>query len=188
MLGGPRAFAEGGYAGTPVADVAAGRARPRRCAPPMVNPRCTHLAVAPDPGRRIARGDADRRHRGGLCGPLARPAAAHQRQSDPHDQAGRDRAAQRHRRPPPRTGRAGVAALRPRQGDRADGPGFVAVADARGHVARGPDARELLAADAPMAGGRRAGHRRCAHRHRPRRAGRDRHPGRRRRRSRRSWS
>ena len=82
MLGGPRAFAEGGYAGTPVADVAAGRARPRGARGANGEVPVAHLAGAADARRRVARRDADRRHRSGVGGALARAAAAHQRQPD----------------------------------------------------------------------------------------------------------
>ena len=129
MLGGPRAFAEGGYAGTPVADALpviierpaahAGRAA-RRAA-----------AREADARRRGARRDADRRHRGGVDGAMERHAGAHERQHDPRREARRDGAAQRHRRTPAGSGRARVAALRPRQGDRVSGAGFVALADGR---------------------------------------------------------
>ena len=74
-------------------------------------------------------------------------------------QAGRDGAAQRHRRAAPRPGRARVAALRPRQDARVSGAGLVALADGREDEPRGSDARELLASAAALAGGRCARHR-----------------------------
>ena len=68
MLGGPRSFAEGGYAGTPVADALplvldrpAKTARRRRGGAPE---------GAADARRPGARGHADRRHRSGVGGAL----------------------------------------------------------------------------------------------------------------------
>ena len=73
MLGGPRSFSEGGYAGT-----ALGETLPvtlERMTPPA-EPVVTRLAVRPDAGRRRPRRVADRRHRPGLGGALGRAAAS----------------------------------------------------------------------------------------------------------------
>ena len=127
MLGGPRAFGEGA---TPDArrrraagDDRAGRACARHGAG-------RPAAREADARGRGARGHADRRDRSGLDRPLGRHAGVDERQHGPRGEAGRDGAAQRHRRAPPGPGRAGLAALRPRQ-DAGVPAGFVALADGR---------------------------------------------------------
>ena len=70
MLGGPRAFAEGSYAGTPVADVLP--VVLERPAKTLRRRRGRAPEGAADARRRRARGDAARRQRAGLGGDLGR--------------------------------------------------------------------------------------------------------------------
>ena len=88
VLGGARAFAEGGYAGTPIAEVHAGRHR-------QVGARIHARQGASDPRRRGACGHAARRHRAGVGRALEDHAVAHDGEPDRDGQAGRDGAALR---------------------------------------------------------------------------------------------
>ena len=91
MLGGPRSFAEGGYAGTPVADaLPVTLERPARVA------RATAGRAPPrqaDAGGRSARRDPDRADRGRVAGALERHAGPDQRQHDHGGEAWRNGAA-----------------------------------------------------------------------------------------------
>ena len=94
MIGGRRAFAEGGYAGTPLADAlpVVLEAKTARHHPPP--------AGLAHPRRRRAPGDADREDRAGVREAVGRAAVGHQRESDPPAEARRNRAAAGHRREP----------------------------------------------------------------------------------------
>ncbi len=128
MLGGRRSFAEGGWAGTPVGEVL-----------PVILPTpgqpARHVLLGADgpadARRRDQPGHADRRRRGGIRETLERPAAGHDGQSGARRQAGRHGPAVGARQHKTGSGRAGVPALRPRQGARAADSGFVAVAHER---------------------------------------------------------
>ena len=133
MLGGARSFAEGGYAGTPVADALPVIARARGAAPDDVA--VSRLKVQPT---RAGEGHALTQiapTEAASLEPLERSAAAHQRQRD----QGASSRARRCCSPAP-TSAARIAAgarlpaLRPRQGARVPGAGLVALADARQHV------------------------------------------------------
>ena len=127
MLGGRRSFAEGGWGGTPVAEVLpvvldatadaattyfSRRSRRSRRAPARVYP-----------------GHPDRRRREGVDREVGRHAAGHERQPDSRGEAGRDGAADRHRQPQAGADRPRVSALRPRQGARDADSGLLALAD-----------------------------------------------------------
>ena len=186
MLGGPRSFAEGGYAGTPVADALPVTSSGRRA---------TLDAAAGRAAARASRRAPAKAH--GVTQIAATEAAstarwndmpvADERQRDPRGQAWRNGAAQRHRRAAPRSGRARVAALRPRQDARVSGPGLVALADGR-EDERSRTRRTRTTGVSCCAGSSTA----CpiavdvAHADRSRRAGRTGHARRRRRRSARS--
>ena len=116
MLGGRRSFAEGGWTGTPVGEVLPVNlaATPN---PPNTPP--SELAVRPTRAGATQPGDADCRRRGGVGEALERAADGHDRQPGVRRQARRDRAAERARQQEAGSGRAGVAALRPRQSARA---------------------------------------------------------------------
>ncbi len=169
MLGGARAFAEGGYGGTPVADAL----------PLVIDPRCAGVgagrlgaaAGTADARGSVARRDPDRQQRSGVGRALARSAAGDERQCDAQPETRRDRASDRHRRPRPVAAGTDVASVRARQGAGAHAAGHLAVADARQHLARGSDARKLLAADAALARRRRTRGRRGADDRRSCRAG-----------------
>ena len=94
MLGGRRSFAEGGWAGTPVAEVlpveldTTDARRSRRAVLP-------HLAVHPTRAGATYPGDAARRHREGVHGEVERDAGGQRGQSGPRGQAGRDGPADR---------------------------------------------------------------------------------------------
>ncbi len=91
MIGGRRAFAEGGYAGTPVAD-----ALPVVLEAKQPETTCATAGVS-DPHRPVACRHADREDRAGIGQAMERAAAGDQRESDPPAQAGRDGAAPRGR-------------------------------------------------------------------------------------------
>ena len=136
MLGGRRSFAEGGWAGTPVAEVlpVVHRRRTRGTAAPYFS--AAHGAA--DARRRDVPGHADRR----------RPKTASTREVERH--AGGDARSTRSARSSPArrccstgadnrpagAGRARVPALRPRQGARVADPGLVALADGRDDAGR----------------------------------------------------
>ncbi len=128
MLGGPRAFAEGGYAGTPVAD-----------ALPVILERAARV-VEPLPVARLHVKPTRAGESHGVTQIAPTEAASVARWKDmpvltsvnalTAVKPGATRAAERHRRPP-RAGRARLPALRPRQGAGVPGPGLVALADGR---------------------------------------------------------
>ena len=115
MLGGARSFGEGGYGGTPVADAL----------PLLIDPRTRASDPAPLARLKVAPTRAGQAHavtqiaddRGRVGGALGRAAAGDQRQRAAADQAGRDGAAQRHRRARPHAAscwrRSSSAAARP---------------------------------------------------------------------------
>ena len=141
MLGGARSFSEGGYAGTPVAD-----ALPvmlERVARSLDAWPVSRLKVRPTRAgeghalAQIAPTEAASLNRWNELPTLISVNAVKARE------AGRDGAADRHRREARHPAGAGVSALRPRQGAGVHGARFLALADARQHSARGHDAREL---------------------------------------------
>ena len=139
MLGGARSFGEGGYGGTPVADALPLLIDPRtRASEPA---RSGALEDRADPRRSGARGDADRAIGSGVDRALERAAAGDGGQRAAGREAGRDGAAQRHRRARPDAAGAVVAAIRSWERHRADRAGHLAVADARVDSPRGSDAR-----------------------------------------------
>ena len=162
MLGGPRSFSEGGYAGTPVAD-----------ALPVVDR--TGRAIADDlPVSRLK----VRPTRAGEAHAVTQIAATEEASSERWNElpvltsvnplktlkpgatvllSGTDENAPRRSRCWPSSATAAARRWRFR-------PGLVALADARERCRRGHDARELLASAAAVAGGRRAGSGRVAHR------------------------
>ena len=154
-LGGRRAFAEGGYAGTPVAESLPVAARGRQGA------RDTFLEDAQgdaDAARPDARRHADRRHRAGVGGALGVAAAADDGQPDPAREAGRGGAA----RPGATAPRPARRSCSPTSATAPARPSPFPVQDSwmwQMHAdipARGPDARDVLAAAAALARGRRA--------------------------------
>ena len=159
-LGGRRAFAEGGYKGTPLEDVL-----------PVVLDEPTgatpHRAPRPHQGRPHARrreppGHPHRRLGRTVRRPLGLPSPGHHHQRRHGAQAGSHRT-------PPGNGRAGRRRGRRRRPDRhglpalrqgplarARGAGHLALADGPHRAPRGPEPRDLLAAAAPLDGGRHA--------------------------------
>ena len=169
MLGGPRAFAEGGYAGTAVADVL-----------PVVLERTnvqakgtvTRLNVKPTRAGMATAVTQLGRHRSRVGGEVEQPARGDVGESRHGREARRDGAADRHGRNARRAADAGVSALRPRQVVCVPAPGLVGVADGRDHGRRRSDAREFLAAVDAMAGRWRSGSSGAVVHQRARRAGR----------------
>ena len=155
MLGGRRAFSEGGWAGTPVAEVLP--VEFDSSAPAAERPARGHAPVGPaDARRRHLSGHPARRHRGQVEREVGRHADRHERQpvrrvkpgatplltaTDDDRQEQVVLAYQRYGR--------GKAVAFPIQ----DSWIWKMDADDRG---RGHDARHVLAADDPLAGGRRA--------------------------------
>ena len=158
VLGGPRSFSEGGWAGTPLSDalpVVLDRRAPKPLSPPL------ELVVRPTRAGAVASGDADHRAAGGRARRSGGAAAAdgRERRAGRRPQARRDALLTGARSERPRAGGAGVSAVRPRQGARAARAGHLDVADARQDGRRGHDAPQLLAAAHALARGRRAGSR-----------------------------
>ncbi len=180
MLGGPRAFAEGGWTGTAVADVL-----PVVLDRNKVQPKGTVTRLSIKPTRAgaataVTQLGANEQASAERWNTL--PVVTAVNRIDARE-AGRDGAADRHRRIARRAADARLPALRPRQDVRVPAAGFVGVADALDDGRRRSHARKLLAAVAAVAGGRRAGSGRTGADHRARRAGRRRHADRERRRS-----
>ena len=181
MLGGARSFSEGGYAGTAVADVL-----PLVLDPNARTPQLARLTVKPTRAgaahgvTQIAETEAKSAEQWDFLA----DARAQGDDAQPHrcDQAGRDGAADRHRRIAARAAGARLPALRARQGVRLHAAGLLAVADAEADHRRGHDARIPLASAAAIARRRRARRRRTAVADRSRRAWRGAHAARRRRR------
>ena len=163
LLGGARAFAEGGYIGTPLAEVM-----------PVVMERAggafTHLKVHPT--------RAGQAHAVTQLGDTEQASAERWKTMPPLStvnlietiKPGATALLSGDRRSPARARRARLRALRPRQVGGVPGAGLVDVADALDHPRRGPDPRELLASAAALAGGRRARRGRNAAADRSRRA------------------
>ena len=154
MIGGRRAFAEGGYAGTPVAD-----ALPVVLESKQPGHDVAHAGDA-DPRRPVACRHADREDRAGIGEALGDAAVGHQRESDPAAEARRHGAAARHRRE--RDARSiALAYQRYGRGKTLAFPVYDSWTwqmDAE-YRRRGHDARDLLAPVDAMAGRRRAGSR-----------------------------
>ena len=154
MLGGRRAFAEGGWGGTPLAealpvviDAPGGAARHRLLQRGDCPADARGGAVSGHPG-----GRRRQEHHG-----VERPAAGHDGEPDQRRQAGRDGAAERHRQSQRPAGHPRLPALRARQGARDADSGFVALV----HESDGPghrhDPLDVLAPPRALARGRRAG-------------------------------
>ena len=159
MLGGRHAFAEGGYAGTPVADILPVTIARASCTVDG-EPVFTELTVALTRAGATHAGHTGRRHRGGVRRSAGTGAPGHfEPQPDlPTSKPGATTLLHRHSARLASEERVVLAFQRYGAGKTlasAD-PGFLDVADARRHRAGRPDARVLLAAPAAVAGRRRA--------------------------------
>ena len=147
MLGGRRAFAEGGWAGTPVGEVL-----PVTLAAQPTPNYFSELSVRPTGRRQDQPGHPDRRRRGRIRETVAGLPAGHHGQPGPRRQAGRDHPAVGARQQKTGTGGAGVPALRPRQNAGDADSGLLAVAHERQDTGDRHDLRHVVAAPRPLAG------------------------------------